>query len=762
MQGAQKVGPDGGRPPMPPGPAGLFAEVPGKLDFPAEEARILAFWKAQGIFKKTLAAETRATGPSKGTYVFYEGPPTANGMPHNGHALTRAVKDVFPRFQTMRGYDVPRKAGWDTHGLPVEVEVEKELAIHGKAAIVEYGVKPFISRCIASVFRYTEAWERLTDKIGFWVDTETAYVTYHKSYVESVWWALSELHKKGLLYRGHRVCWWWPQGGTALSAAEVGLNYKSVDDPSVFVAFPLVDEPGHEGGPAPLPPGTALVAWTTTPWTLPSNGYAAVRPEFDYVVVDGGDRKLIVAAALREGLAKKLKRDLPVVRQLKGSELIGKRYTPPFDTFSKIAVGRRGAPRRRQRRARADLLARHRRLLRHARRRHRGRPRRPRLRRGRLQRPQEEPGRALCARRRRRDPPHQRGAPRRDLRAGDALRRGLRQGRRQGPHQGSGGAEAPRPPRALPPRLPVLLARRRRPAHPARAPGLVHPHPGQQGEGDREQPRRPVAAGAHQGGALRRLPRQQRRLGALARALLGHAAQRVGVRRLRRRDRALQHGGDRGPEPEGVRRVPRGQGGGPHPQRAPRRPQAVDRRSDLPLPRLRRRRDVPARDRGHRRLVRLREHALRAVGLPPCAGVEGALRPGLPGGLHQRGDRPDPRVVLLAADDLDAALRRGGAAPPRPGARAQLPAPVQDVRRARARERPRRQEGEQVEGQLHAARGDPGARAHGVRRLPRGRRQASPSTRAWPSSRAKTTRGSTSPASPPRWCSTAPIGRASR
>ena len=175
------------------------------------------------------------------------------------------------------------------------------------------------------MFRYTEAWERITDKIGFWVDLDTAYVTYHKSYVESVWWALSELHKKGLLYRGHRVCWWWPQGGTALSAAEVGWNYKTVDDPSVFVAFPLVDEPD-----------TALVAWTTTPWTLPSNGYAAVRPEFDYVVVDGGDRKLIVAAALREGLAKKLKRDLPVVRSLKGQRASWASDTRrPFDTFSK-------------------------------------------------------------------------------------------------------------------------------------------------------------------------------------------------------------------------------------------------------------------------------------------------------------------------------------------------------------------------------------------------------------------------------------------
>ncbi|MFT3764064.1 MAG: isoleucine--tRNA ligase [Minicystis sp.] len=303
---------------------GPFLPVRSELDFPADESRILAFWKEHGIFHKTLRAETRATGPSKGTFVFYEGPPTANGMPHNGHVLTRAVKDVFPRFQTMRGFDVPRKAGWDTHGLPVEVEVEKELHIHGKAEIEKYGVKPFIAKCIDSVFRYTEAWEKLTDKIGFWVDLDTAYVTYHRSYVESVWWALSELHKKGLLYRGHRVCWWWPQGGTALSAAEVGWNYKTVDDPSAFVAFPLDEDPE-----------TALLAWTTTPWTLPSNGYAAVRADFEYAVVSGWTKKLVVAKDLVDQLAKKLKRDLTVERTLKGEALVGKRYRPPFDTFSK-------------------------------------------------------------------------------------------------------------------------------------------------------------------------------------------------------------------------------------------------------------------------------------------------------------------------------------------------------------------------------------------------------------------------------------------
>ncbi|HSN97551.1 MAG TPA: isoleucine--tRNA ligase [Candidatus Nanopelagicales bacterium] len=316
-----------GDPSTPKSRAPLFDKVPTELDFPAEESRILAFWKERRIFEKTLRAETRATGPSQGTFVFYEGPPTANGMPHNGHVLTRAVKDVFPRYKTMRGYDVPRKAGWDTHGLPVEVEVEKELKIHGKADIEAYGVKPFIARCIDSVFRYTEAWEALTDKIGFWVDLDQAYVTYHRSYVESVWWALSELHRKGLLYLGEKVVWWWAQGGTALSSAEVGQGYKTVDDPSVYVRFPLVDEPD-----------VALCVWTTTPWTLPSNMYAAVRPEFDYVVVDAGDAKLIVAAALREELGKKLKRDLPVLREMKGAALIGKKYRPPFALFEAQAA----------------------------------------------------------------------------------------------------------------------------------------------------------------------------------------------------------------------------------------------------------------------------------------------------------------------------------------------------------------------------------------------------------------------------------------
>ncbi|MCW5962444.1 MAG: isoleucine--tRNA ligase [Bryobacterales bacterium] len=298
-------------------PEPMFLKADTLVAFPEAEARILAFWKDRRIFEKSL--EQRKGCPP---FVFYEGPPTANGLPHNGHVLTRVIKDLFPRYRAMRGYYVPRKAGWDTHGLPVEVEVEKELGIHGKAAIEEYGVEAFVKRCIESVFRYTNEWERLTERIGFWVDLSEAYVTFHKSYIESVWWALSELFKAGLLYRGHKVIWWWPQGGTALSSAEVGLNYKTVDDPSVYVAFPFTDDPA-----------SALLIWTTTPWTLPSNMYAAVGPDVDYVEVQSASRKLVLAAALREQISQKTGEELPVLRSFKGKELLGRTYRPPFDIY---------------------------------------------------------------------------------------------------------------------------------------------------------------------------------------------------------------------------------------------------------------------------------------------------------------------------------------------------------------------------------------------------------------------------------------------
>jgi isoleucyl-tRNA synthetase len=294
-----------------------FLKAEAIVDFPKAEEAVRAFWKDNRIFEKSVESRRGAK-----SFVWHDGPPTANGKPHNGHVLTRVFKDIFPRYRTMRGFYAPRKAGWDTHGLPVEVEVEKELGIHGKAEIEAYGIEAFIQRCKDSVFRYTQEWERMTEQMGHWLDLRDAYVTYHKDYVESVWWALSRLLEKNLLYKGHKVVWWWAQGGTALSAAEVGLGYKTVDDPSVFVAFPLVDEPD-----------TSLLVWTTTPWTLPSNMYAAVKPEFDYVVVQDGERKLVVAAALRESLAAKFGRELPVVREAKGAVFLGKRYRPPFEDY---------------------------------------------------------------------------------------------------------------------------------------------------------------------------------------------------------------------------------------------------------------------------------------------------------------------------------------------------------------------------------------------------------------------------------------------
>lgn len=293
-----------------------FKPVSAELDFAAEERGIRALWKELDIFRRTL--KETAGRPN---FVFYEGPPTANGVPHNGHVLTRVMKDIFPRYKTMRGYHVPRRAGWDTHGLPVEVEV-KSLHIHGKAAIEQFGVEPFIKECMRSVFTSTGEWTRMSELVGLWVDFEDAYVTYHKSYVESVWWALSELFKKGLLYQGHKVVWWWAQGGTSLSASEVGQGYRQVDNPSVYVRFPCVDFEE-----------AALLVWTTTPWTLPSNTYAAVHPKLRYAVVAAGDDRFVVARNLVESLAKKLKRELIVVREFDGTELVGKRYVPPFGVY---------------------------------------------------------------------------------------------------------------------------------------------------------------------------------------------------------------------------------------------------------------------------------------------------------------------------------------------------------------------------------------------------------------------------------------------
>lgn len=306
----------------------MFEPVDRNLTFPKLEERICKFWKEQDIYRRCL--DLRRGGPR---FVFYEGPPTANGLPHPGHCLTRAIKDLFPRYKTMRGFYCERRAGWDTHGLPVEVEVCKELGIHSKQEIERFGVEPFIRRCLESVFRYTKEWEQLTERIGFWIRLDDAYVTYHQSYVESVWWALKELFRRGLLYQGYKIVWWWAQGGTALSSGEVGQGYREVADPSVYVRFPLLDEPDVD-----------LIVWTTTPWTLPSNQFAAVHPDLRYCRIrfEGDERDCITAAALVDVIAQKLGKQYRVVGEFAGESLVGKRYRPPFDYYWKTLGDRQG------------------------------------------------------------------------------------------------------------------------------------------------------------------------------------------------------------------------------------------------------------------------------------------------------------------------------------------------------------------------------------------------------------------------------------
>jgi isoleucyl-tRNA synthetase len=297
----------------------MFKAVSTNVNFPDQETEVLRFWKEADVYARSL--ERRRDAPP---FVFYEGPPTANGMPHPGHCLTRAIKDLFPRYRTMRGYRCERKAGWDTHGLPVEVEVGKELGIHSKEDIEAYGVEPFIQRCQQSVWRYMKQWEQLTERLGFWVNLDEAYVTYHQSYVESVWWSLKNLFDRGLLYRGHKIVWWWAQGGTALSAGEVGQGYREVADPGVYVRLPLVSDPDR-----------SLLVWTTTPWTLPSNMFTAVHPQLTYALcrdAETGDQ-IYIAQALVEVLAAKTKRKLETLETCPGSELVGQRYRPPFDDY---------------------------------------------------------------------------------------------------------------------------------------------------------------------------------------------------------------------------------------------------------------------------------------------------------------------------------------------------------------------------------------------------------------------------------------------
>ena len=303
----------------------MFPPVDKDRGFPERELDVLRFWKERNVYQRTLHARDGAP-----PFVFFEGPPTANGMPHPGHCLTRSIKDLYPRYKTMRGFRCERKAGWDTHGLPVEVEVCKELGIHSKEEIENFGIEPFIQKCQASVWRYMNEWERLTERLGFWVDLKHAYVTYHQSFIESVWWSLKNLFDRGLLYQGHKIVWWWAQGGTALSSGEVGQGYREVADPSVYVKFLLRDEKREVTG-------KQLLVWTTTPWTLPSNQFAAVHPDVVYAEVEDDDESaggtLILANDLVETLSAKTKRTFHILRTFEGRELIGRGYVPCFGGY---------------------------------------------------------------------------------------------------------------------------------------------------------------------------------------------------------------------------------------------------------------------------------------------------------------------------------------------------------------------------------------------------------------------------------------------
>jgi isoleucyl-tRNA synthetase len=294
----------------------MFKPVSSKFNVTSMEEGVLKFWKQAGIFKKTV--EQRQGGPE---YVFYEGPPTANGKPGVHHVLARAFKDMFPRYKIMRGYHVSRRGGWDTHGLPVEIEVEKQLGFKNKQQIEEYGIAKFNELCRKSVFTYIQDWERLTDRIAFWVDLEDAYVTYTNDYIESVWWILKNFWDKDLLYKGYKVVPYCPRCGTPLSDHEVALGYEETTDPSVFVRMPLVDEPD-----------ISLLVWTTTPWTLPGNVAVAAHPDVDYVTVERGHSGATEKLILAKSLVGKVFGDeeVKVVDSFKGRRLKGTKYQPLF------------------------------------------------------------------------------------------------------------------------------------------------------------------------------------------------------------------------------------------------------------------------------------------------------------------------------------------------------------------------------------------------------------------------------------------------
>ncbi|MBI4277427.1 MAG: isoleucine--tRNA ligase [Armatimonadetes bacterium] len=292
----------------------MFPRLSTTIKFPELEERVLRLWKDRGIDQKGMTF--RQGRPS---YVFFEGPPTANGLPGVHHVLARAYKDIMPRYMTMRGFFVPRKAGWDTHGLPVELEVEKALGLNSKRDIEEYGIARFNEKCKESVFRYEAEWRKLTERIGFWLDLDHPYITFTDDYIESIWWILRQIWDKGLMYQGHKVVPYCPRCGTPLSSHEVALGYETTRDPSLYVRMRITGRPG-----------VAFLVWTTTPWTLPSNVALAVHPEAAYAHVRHGKEELILAKDLLEFA---LTGPYTVLQEMRGRDLVGWEYEPLFDFF---------------------------------------------------------------------------------------------------------------------------------------------------------------------------------------------------------------------------------------------------------------------------------------------------------------------------------------------------------------------------------------------------------------------------------------------
>ena len=288
----------------------MYKKVDTSLNFVEREKEIIAFWKENDIFEKSVKKNEGGE-----EFSFFDGPPTANGKPHIGHILTRVMKDIIPRYQTMKGKHVLRKAGWDTHGLPVELEVEKSLGMDGKQDIEKYGIEPFIKKCKESVWKYTDEWRKMSDRVGYWVDMDNPYVTYHDDYIESVWWALKEIHKKGLLYKGHKIVPYCPRCGTALSSHEVAQGYKDVKETSVVARFRVK---GREN--------TYILAWTTTPWTLPSNVALCMNPDETYVEIEADGARYIMAEALVPNFFE----TYTLIEKRTGKEYEGTEYEPLF------------------------------------------------------------------------------------------------------------------------------------------------------------------------------------------------------------------------------------------------------------------------------------------------------------------------------------------------------------------------------------------------------------------------------------------------